>query len=64
HCGAVLLDVQWATDHLATLGVHEITRSEYLERLGIALSCTGSSLALLSGKHSLGKAEQFLNRIR
>ena len=64
HCGAVLLDVQWATDHLATLGVHEITRSEYLERLGIALSCPGSSLAILSGKYSLGKVEQFLNRIR
>ena len=31
--GASLLDVQWRTDHLATLGVVEIPRVEYLERL-------------------------------
>ena len=31
-----LLDVQWRTDHLATLGVVEITRDEYLERLAHA----------------------------
>jgi leucyl/phenylalanyl-tRNA---protein transferase len=28
-----LFDVQWRTDHLATLGVVEIPRSEYLDRL-------------------------------
>ena len=28
-----LLDVQWRTDHLATLGVIEIPRHEYLRRL-------------------------------
>lgn len=61
-CGAVLLDVQWATDHLATLGVHEITRSEYLERLNRALRCDPSSLAALSGSR-LGKTEQYLDRI-
>ncbi len=32
-----LLDVQWRTDHLATLGVVEIARSEYLARLANAL---------------------------
>ncbi|MDQ2648355.1 MAG: leucyl/phenylalanyl-tRNA--protein transferase [Actinomycetota bacterium] len=32
-----LLDVQWRTDHLATLGVVEIPRAEYLARLGRAL---------------------------
>ncbi|UDY23361.1 leucyl/phenylalanyl-tRNA--protein transferase [Nocardioides sp. Kera G14] len=32
-----LLDVQWQTDHLATLGVVEIPRSEYLRRLAVAL---------------------------
>ena len=32
-----LLDVQLATDHLRTLGVIEISRAEYLERLGAAL---------------------------
>lgn len=32
-----LLDVQWRTDHLATLGAIEISRDEYLERLDRAL---------------------------
>ena len=32
-----LLDVQWRTDHLATLGVVEIPRREYLARLATAL---------------------------
>lgn len=35
--GPRLLDVQWRTDHLATLGVVEIPRREYLERLRTAL---------------------------
>lgn len=34
-----LLDVQWRTPHLATLGVIEIPRAEYLERLHKALTC-------------------------
>lgn len=33
-----LLDVQWATPHLATLGVVEIPRAEYLRRLQVALA--------------------------
>lgn len=32
-----LLDVQWRTDHLASLGVIEIPREEYLDRLSDAL---------------------------
>jgi leucyl/phenylalanyl-tRNA---protein transferase len=32
-----LVDVQWRTDHLATLGVVEIPRTEYLDRLERAL---------------------------
>lgn len=32
-----LLDVQWVTDHLASLGAYEIPRAEYLERLQSAL---------------------------
>jgi leucyl/phenylalanyl-tRNA---protein transferase len=32
-----LVDVQWRTDHLATLGVVEIPRAEYLARLDAAL---------------------------
>ncbi len=32
-----LLDVQWQTDHLETLGVVEVPRAEYLQRLALAL---------------------------
>jgi leucyl/phenylalanyl-tRNA--protein transferase len=32
-----LLDVQWRTEHLASLGVVEVPRREYLRRLGRAL---------------------------
>ncbi|MEM8621396.1 MAG: leucyl/phenylalanyl-tRNA--protein transferase [Actinomycetota bacterium] len=34
---ASLLDVQWTTPHLRTLGAVDITRSEYLERLSSAV---------------------------
>lgn len=34
---AALLDVQWRTDHLASLGVVEVPRSAYLERLAEAI---------------------------
>jgi leucyl/phenylalanyl-tRNA--protein transferase len=33
-----LLDTQWQTEHLATLGVEEVPRAEYLDRLDQALS--------------------------
>ncbi|MFP5333318.1 MAG: leucyl/phenylalanyl-tRNA--protein transferase [Acidimicrobiia bacterium] len=36
--GGELLDVQWATDHLRSLGAVEFTRHEYLTRLEAALS--------------------------
>lgn len=36
--GAVLLDIQWLTPHLGTLGAEEIPRREYLQDLGNALS--------------------------
>lgn len=35
--GFTLLDVQWKTDHLASLGVIDIPRAEYLRCLGQAL---------------------------
>jgi leucyl/phenylalanyl-tRNA---protein transferase len=35
--GAVLLDVQWTTDHLRSLGAVDVPRSEYLSRLAEAL---------------------------
>jgi leucyl/phenylalanyl-tRNA--protein transferase len=36
--GATLLDVQWCTPHLATLGAVELSRTSYLERLAEALA--------------------------
>ncbi|QWC86317.1 leucyl/phenylalanyl-tRNA--protein transferase [Nocardioidaceae bacterium] len=37
HAERRLLDVQWRTDHLATLGVVEVSREDYLDRLARAL---------------------------
>lgn len=36
--GATLLDVQWTTDHLASLGVVDVPRSEYLRLLHEAVA--------------------------
>ena len=36
--GERLLDVQWATPHLVSLGAVEITRAEYHRRLDAALA--------------------------
>ena len=36
--GASLLDVQWVTPHLATLGAVPLPRAEYLRRLDLAVS--------------------------
>ncbi len=38
HADRRLLDTQWQTPHLATLGVEEVPREEYLQRLDQALS--------------------------
>ncbi len=38
HAASRVLDTQWQTDHLETLGVIEIPREEYFERLRTALS--------------------------
>lgn len=37
YAGLRVLDTQWRTDHLATLGVVEIDRDDYLRRLEVAL---------------------------
>ena len=42
---AALLDVQWATPHLASLGVVEVPRRDYLERLDAAVSAPQVDLA-------------------
>lgn len=41
--GAVLLDVQWLTPHLASLGAIAISRREYLHRLRVAVTGNGRS---------------------
>lgn len=38
--GDRLLDVQWCTDHLASLGAIDVSRAEYLSRLQAALPST------------------------
>ena len=54
-----LIDVQWATDHLASLGVVEIPRSDYLRRLRRALRLPPpSSLALAAREPPLRPAPQ------
>lgn len=47
--GFTLLDCQFMTDHLASLGAREIDRADYMALLGAALSSTGSSAAGSSG---------------
>ena len=41
--GAVLLDVQWTTEHLVSLGAVDVPRTEYLRRLADALAARASS---------------------
>ena len=47
--GAVLLDVQWSTPHLASLGAVEISRGEYLTRLAAAVSPTHGETSITAG---------------
>ena len=46
--GFALLDVQWLTPHLASLGAVEIRRAEYLERLAAALDAPPPALGASS----------------
>ena len=39
--GVTLLDVQWQTPHLASLGVREVSRAAYVARLQRALGAPG-----------------------
>jgi leucyl/phenylalanyl-tRNA--protein transferase len=43
--GASLLDVQWVTPHLASLGAVEVSRRRYLELLGQALALPQARLS-------------------
>jgi leucyl/phenylalanyl-tRNA---protein transferase len=48
--GMTLLDVQWATEHLTSLGVIEVSRVEYLPLLQRALDTATPEGAAASGK--------------
>lgn len=63
-CGVELLDIQWATAHLKSLGATEITRVMYQNRLSRALTCGSTPMSALSGRSLLGKTKQFLNRLQ
>ncbi|HRE03753.1 MAG TPA: leucyl/phenylalanyl-tRNA--protein transferase [Ilumatobacteraceae bacterium] len=43
--GVTLLDVQWTTPHLVSLGARDIGRDEYLRLLDVAVGNTGRSIA-------------------
>ncbi len=45
HADDRVLDVQWRTPHLASLGVMEVPRADYLARLPAALAVPEVSLA-------------------
>jgi leucyl/phenylalanyl-tRNA---protein transferase len=47
-----LLDVQWQTPHLASLGAVELPREEYLRRLGVALPLPAPDWSGASSAHS------------
>ena len=53
--GGALVDVQWATPHLQTLGVIEISRHEYLDRVATALEIDASSVWPSDGPHEDGR---------
>lgn len=47
--GAVLLDVQWLTPHLASLGAVELPRAEYLARVAEAIALPVEPFAAVAG---------------
>jgi leucyl/phenylalanyl-tRNA--protein transferase len=49
--GVTLLDVQWTTPHLASLGVVDVSRSEYLARLADAIARPTPELLGLSSRY-------------
>ena len=49
---ATLLDVQWVTNHLATLGAREVSRETYLTLLDAALECPETIWPDDRGRHA------------
>lgn len=60
--GATFIDVQWPTDHLATLGVSEITQGSYFTRLREALASPARSIALGESPAWVAKSPRYLDR--
>lgn len=52
--GGSLLDVQWATEHLTTLGATDVSRTEYLRRLASALDKPMPDLWVRRGEQTGG----------
>ena len=52
HAADRLLDVQWVTPHLASLGAIEIPREDYLDRLAVALEVPPPQWPPLSGRQN------------
>jgi leucyl/phenylalanyl-tRNA--protein transferase len=57
--GFTLLDCQFMTDHLASLGAVEIPREAYLSRLASALGADAAGLATGAGAASVGVSGDF-----
>jgi len=60
HADRRVLDTQWLTAHLATLGVVEIERAEYFRRLGTALAVPAPEGFLDSRLGTLGPSDEDL----
>lgn len=60
--GVDLLDVQWVTPHLASLGAVEVDREEYLAQLGDALDAPHST-AWARGEEGRMTGEQLLREL-
>lgn len=65
--GVTLLDVQWLTDHLGSLGCYEIARETYLRRLSLALEqptrpWTPSAVSSMDGTDLLARWEARISR--
>lgn len=60
--GGVVIDTQWHTDHLATLGVRKITQGDYSGRLEQALASEVESLAKNPDPTWVAKSAHFLDR--
>ena len=60
--GAELVDVQWATDHLRSLGAKEVDREVYVSRIRHALASDARSLAADRDPKWVGFSTRYLDR--